>query len=135
MIFFHKNKPIHTYKKIVSTTVFVIFGFTVLKVPFFGLLSSVFCQNAHHYDCLEKETGITKQDLEKQENKLICNIGQPCLYLRNQQFRDTWFKKYGNTQDCNDVNHFIFYGKVKKILAKKNKNMLFLKRFLAKINQ
>ena len=51
------------------------------------------------------ETGITKQDLEKQDNKLICNIGQPCLYLRNQQFRDTWFKKYGNTQDCNDVNH------------------------------
>ena len=63
------------------------------------------CQHAYHYDCLEKETGITKQDLEKQDNKLICNIGQPCLYLRNQLFIKTWLKKYGNKQDCNEVKN------------------------------
>ena len=54
------------------------------------------CQNAYHYDCLELETGITKQDIHKQNGKLICNIGQPCLYLRNQKFIETWLKKYSN---------------------------------------
>ena len=65
------------------------------------------CYNtfSKYIECLEKEIGITKQDLEKQDNKLICNIEQPCLYLRKQQFRDTWFKKYGNTHDCNDVKN------------------------------
>ena len=52
------------------------------------------CQNSYHYKCLEKETGITKEDLKKQNNKLICNIGQPCLYLRNQNFIKDWLKKY-----------------------------------------
>merc|ERR1711991_375424 len=44
------------------------------------------CQNSYHWKCLQKETRITKEQIEKQNNKLICNIGQPCLYLRNQQF-------------------------------------------------
>ena len=40
------------------------------------------CHNAYHYECLKKETGMTKKDLEKQDKELICNIGQSCLYLR-----------------------------------------------------
>ena len=53
------------------------------------------CQNAYHYKCLEKETGITSEDLKRQNNTLMCNIGQPCLYLRNQKFITQWLQKYG----------------------------------------
>ena len=63
------------------------------------------CHNSYHYKCLEKETGITKKDLEKQDNKLMCNIGQPCMYLRNQKFITSWLSKYGNKKDCNTENN------------------------------
>ena len=63
------------------------------------------CHNAYHYDCLEQETGITLEHLKKHDNKLMCNIGQPCLYLRNQKFIKKWLKKYGTKQDCNKVSN------------------------------
>ena len=40
--------------------------------------------NSYHYKCLQKRTCIAKKDLERQQNELMCNIGQPCLYLRIQ---------------------------------------------------
>ena len=51
------------------------------------------CQNSYHSKCLQKETGITKEDLARQ-NIFICNIGQPCLHLRNQKFIAQWLKKH-----------------------------------------
>lgn len=52
------------------------------------------CQTSYHYKCLFEETGITKEMIKAQNNKLLCNIGQPCLYLRNQQFVKNWLKNY-----------------------------------------
>ena len=43
---------------------------------------SGFC-NAYHYECLKKWLEITKKPSEKQDDELICNIWQLCLYLRN----------------------------------------------------
>ena len=58
------------------------------------------CKTSYHYDCLYKETGITRKQIEQQNNKLICNIGQPCLYLRNQHFIKKWFKQYDKNSKC-----------------------------------
>ena len=52
------------------------------------------CQNGYHYECLKQETWITKKDIEKTGGKLMCNIGQPCFYLRKQDFVTKWLKQY-----------------------------------------
>lgn len=43
--------------------------------------------------------------MEKQDNKLIYNIGQPCLYLRNPQFIKTWIQKCANEKNFKHVNN------------------------------
>ena len=53
------------------------------------------CQNSYHNKCLEKETGITVEHVKRNNMKLMCNIGQPLFYLRNQHFIKTWLKKFG----------------------------------------
>ena len=52
------------------------------------------CQNSYHWKWLQKETWITKEQIQSQNNKRKCNIGQPCLYLRNENFIKNWLKKY-----------------------------------------
>ena len=52
---------------------------------------------AYHYECLKKETEIEKKCLKEHDGILMCNLGQPCLWLKNQQFIDDWFKKYAET--------------------------------------
>ena len=61
----------------------------------FNMIKCAGCQNSYHYKCLEKETGITLDHLKRNDMKLMCNIEQPCLYPRNQQFIKTWLKKFG----------------------------------------
>ena len=52
------------------------------------------CHNACHYE-----------SLKKQDDELICNIWQLCLYPRNQQFIKTRLKKSHNEQDCTVVSN------------------------------
>ena len=47
-------------------------------------------QNGYHWKYFKKETGITKN---------LCNIQQPCLFLRKTQFVQHWMKKYGKFMD------------------------------------
>ena len=52
--------------------------------------------NPYQYECLKTQTGIRKQYSKKQDDQLMCNIGQPCSYLRNQTFITKWLQKCEN---------------------------------------
>ena len=43
---------------------------------------------------LKKKTGTTKKQFQQQNNQLICNMKQPCSYLRNEKFITDWVRKY-----------------------------------------
>ena len=57
------------------------------------MIKCVGCQNSYHYTCLHKLTGITMEYLKKHDMQLMCNIGQPCLYLNKSTIYKNMVKK------------------------------------------
>ena len=62
-----------------------------------------------------KKSHIDKNNLQEHDGTFMCNLGQVYLWLRNQKFIEEWFKKYGESDQMQEVkkdsDHIFFHEK------------------------